>query len=75
MHLLRSAIEKKPTSQMTLEEAKDVIKECLRLSYLRDCRASPNYHLAVVTKEGATVDAPAVIDTNWAVAHTIKGYE
>jgi len=60
---------------MTLNEAKEVIKECLRLSYLRDCRASQKYHLAVVTKDGAIVEEPVSIDTNWTLAHSIKGYE
>jgi len=60
---------------MTLEEAKEVIKECLRVCYLRDCRASPKYTMAVITKDGANVEEPVIIDTNWALAHSIRGYE
>ncbi len=61
---------------LTEDEATDVIKECLRVCFLRDCRASKRYHLAVVGKDGkARVEKPEEIDTNWQIAKEIKGYE
>ena len=29
--------------------------KCVRLGYLRDCRAWPKYHIATITAEGAKV--------------------
>ena len=72
----RDALEKKSASDLTLEEAKDIIKKCLRLCFYRDCRASPQYHLAVVSaKDGAVVEEPQKIDSDWEYARTIQGYE
>ncbi len=69
-------MEKKDHTKLSLEEAKDIVKSCLRVCFLRDCRASSQYHLAYVTKDGtAKVEDPEVIDSNWEIAKEIKGYE
>lgn len=73
--LVRDALEKKPFNELTLEEATKVIKECVRICYLRDCRASSQYHLANITKDGVTLDEPVTIDSDWEYAKNIKGYE
>ena len=52
-----------------------VILKCVRLGYLRDCRAYPKYHMAVITKEGASVEGPLMIDSDWEYAKSIRGFE
>ena len=49
--------------------------KCLRVSYLRDCRATNKYHISVINNDGAKVEGPLTIDSNWEVAKMIKGYD
>lgn len=72
--VMRDAMEKKG-GLLSLEEAKATLKQCVRLCYLRDCRAWPKYQLAIVNASGATVEPPVEIDSNWEIAHSVKGYE
>ena len=61
--VMRNALDKKVTNssfhelltnessqggKLTFEEAKQTIQQCIRLTYLRDCRAWPNYQIANV---------------------------
>ena len=74
--LFRTVTETKEPSEISLEEAKDLVLKSLRVCFLRDCRASANYHLAVVSKtEGTKIEPTKTIDSNWDFARTIKGYE
>ena len=72
----RSATEKKPPSELSLEEAQKLIRDGVRLCFLRDCRASSRYHMATVSRDGtAVVEGPHIIDSNWEVEKQIVGYE
>jgi 20S proteasome subunit beta 7 len=73
--MMRDVLEKKDHTELTLEEAKAVVVKCLRTCFYRDCRQSPRYHIAVVNKEGAVVEDPKVLETNWEIAHMVAGYE
>eukprot|EP00095_Tigriopus_kingsejongensis_P007445 maker-scaffold403_size186359-snap-gene-0.51 protein:Tk07445 transcript:maker-scaffold403_size186359-snap-gene-0.51-mRNA-1 annotation:"hypothetical protein DAPPUDRAFT_99667" len=73
--IMREATEKKKASELTLEEAKEIIRKCVAVCFLRDCRSSPRYNMAVVNQDGAVVEEPVVIETNWEYAKIIKGYE
>jgi len=72
--VMRAAMEKKG-GLLSLEEAKEVILKCVRLGYLRDCRGYPKFHVAVITKEGAKVEGPLMIDSDWEYAKNIAGFE
>merc|ERR1712038_264739 len=71
---LWNALDKKG-GKLTFEEAKQTIQQCIRLTYLRDCRAWPNYQIANVHAGGATVEGPLMIDSDWEYAKGVKGYE
>ena len=71
----REALSKTDFSQLSKEDAVAAIQRCLRVCFLRDCRASARYNLAVVNKDGVVIQEPVNIDTNWEVARGIKGYE
>lgn len=64
----------KKGGDLTLDEAKELIRSCVRLCFYRDCRASPRFHLAVVNKDGAVVEEAKEIDSNWEHAKLIKGF-
>ena len=55
----------KKGGDLTLEEAKELVRSCVRLCFYRDCRASARFNLAVVNKEGVVVEPPKEIDSNW----------
>nr|XP_011417423.1 proteasome subunit beta type-4 [Crassostrea gigas] len=71
--LLRDAFEANP--KMSLAEAEKKIDECMKVLYYRDARSLNKYEVAIVTKDGTMIKSPIVSETNWEVAHMIKGYE
>ena len=60
---------------MSLEEAKEAIRTCVRTLFYRDCRSTSRFSMAVVNTEGAAVEKPTVIDSNWEIAKFNLGYE
>ncbi|KAL3201913.1 hypothetical protein MRX96_012185 [Rhipicephalus microplus] len=72
--LLRDAYEKK-AGQLTKKEAQEVLSYCLRVLYYRDARSFDKYQLATVTPEGVVIEGPLKVDSNWEIAHLVKGYE
>jgi len=71
--LLRDALDKIPS--MCEAEARSVIARCLSVLFYRDARSWNEYELAVVTKDGASVDGPLTCTTNWDIAPMVRGYE
>ncbi|CAN0079486.1 unnamed protein product [Lampetra planeri] len=71
--LLRDEQEKNP--DMSQQEAMEIMERCLKILYYRDARSYNKYEVAVVTKEGSKVLPPATLETNWDIAHMIKGFE
>jgi len=73
--MIREAREKKPN--MTKEDARKLLVECLKVLYYRDCRAHFKYQLADITTEGVKIedDLNMKQETNWNIAHYIRGYE
>ena len=49
----------------TAEEAKNVIRRCFEVIYMRDCHSLDQVQLATVTKDGARVENPEKIDSKW----------
>ncbi|XP_070535384.1 proteasome subunit beta type-4-like [Ptychodera flava] len=71
--ILREAYEK--NNKMTLAEAKEVITKCMRVLFYRDARSYNRFEIAYITKDGPVVEPPVSADTNWEIAHYVKGYE
>ncbi|KAG1684712.1 Proteasome subunit beta type-4 [Nymphon striatum] len=61
--ILRDAYE--TNSNMTREEAKELLIKCLRILFYRDARAFQKYLISTVTSEGSVVEGPFEIDTDW----------
>jgi len=62
------------TDNLTQEQARDIVKKCIRVCYLRDCKAMNKYYIATINSEGSEVEGPLMIDSNWEVAKSIQGY-
>ena len=73
--LLRDALDKSPEPGMSDAEARDVIGRCLSVLFYRDARSWNEYELAVVTKDGASIHGPLTCNTDWNIAHMVRGYE
>lgn len=75
MPLLREYTE---NFSATLDEqkAREAIIKSLQVLYYRDCCSAQKYHLAVITKsKGAQIEGPFELETNWAPALFVRGYE
>lgn len=71
--ILRDAYEKNP--DMSAEDAKKLLVECLRVLFYRDARSMNRYEIAVVSDEGPIITDAQSLETNWEIAHFVKGYE
>lgn len=71
--LMREALEKKP--QMSKEEVRALLINCLRVLFYRDCRALNKHQIATITAEGVTIENNIELDTNWNMAHMVQGYD
>ncbi|PHJ24855.1 20s proteasome subunit beta [Cystoisospora suis] len=47
------------------EEARKLLEECMRILFYRDCGASNRIQFTKVTKAGVEIEEPYVIDSNW----------
>lgn len=72
--LMRKALEDH-NNVLSLEQAKQIINECLRVLYYRDARSYNRHEIAVITKDGVQIEKPTSSATNWDIAHLVKGYE
>jgi 20S proteasome subunit beta 7 len=60
---------------VTKEQAVDKIKECMKVLFYRDARSMDKYSIAVITKEGVTLDETMKLENqSWAFADRIRGY-
>nr|CCC89935.1 unnamed protein product [Trypanosoma congolense IL3000] len=61
--LLRKALEK--PGGLSREEAIDVVKNCLRVLFYRECRAINKFQIADATGGKVTICEPFEVETNW----------
>jgi len=71
--LLRDALDKSPV--MSEAEARQVIERCISVLFYRDARSFNEYQLAVVKKDGASIDGPLKCPADFSIASMIRGYE
>ena len=62
------------TDNLSKEQARDIVLKCIRVCYLRDCKAMNKYYIATINSEGSEVEGPLMIDSNWEVTKNIQGY-
>lgn len=69
--LLRKATEEKPN--MSKEEARKLLEDCMRVLFYRDARSFNKIEIADISADGVNV-TPLSLDTNWSIANMIQGY-
>jgi len=72
--LMRKALED-CNGVFTLSDAKQTIDNCLKVLYYRDARSYNRYEIAIITKEGVTIEKPQSSNANWDIARLVKGFE
>jgi len=72
--VMRAAVEKNG-GLLSYDAARATLLQCIRLSFLRDCRAWPKFHIAKVDASGSSVEGPLNIDSDWSYAKGVAGYE
>lgn len=71
--MMRKALEANPA--LTQVEAVKLLQDCLKVLFYRDARSINKYEIAVITEDGVAIDSGLSCETNWEIAHLIKGYE
>ncbi|RXW22305.1 hypothetical protein EST38_g3549 [Candolleomyces aberdarensis] len=71
--LLRKAVEGRE-DELTEEQARKIIEECMRVLFYRDARSLDKYQVATITEKGATVSESQFLKTSWSFAEGIRGY-
>ncbi|XP_030373707.1 proteasome subunit beta type-4 [Scaptodrosophila lebanonensis] len=72
--------EKKPADRdFTLEEASELIRQCMEVLYYRDTKNSSQYTVGVCKVKDSTsnqcdVEGPFQVDEKWSFAKMVKGY-
>jgi 20S proteasome subunit beta 7 len=70
--ILREAYSK--NSQMSENEARKVLEDCMRVLYYRDARTINKLQLAKITAAGAVISSPYALDTEWTWSEAALGY-
>lgn len=70
--LMRNAMEQNPN--MTKIDAVKLLVQCLKVLFYRDARSINKFEIAVITEDGVTIESNMTADTNWELAHLVKGY-
>lgn len=60
---LRAALDRKPN--LTRDEAVELLKDCLRVQFYRECRAINKFQIADAANGKITISEPFSVDTNW----------
>lgn len=62
-------------SDLSQQEARTLMMDCLRVLFYRDCRALNRVQIATITSEGVSIEGPMALEVNWSAASMIQGYE
>lgn len=74
MPMMRKALEEKAGASLSEAEAVALIDRCLKVLFYRDARSFNKYQRAIVTKDGARIEGPVSSETDWDIAHIVKGF-
>ncbi|KTW30132.1 hypothetical protein T552_00610 [Pneumocystis carinii B80] len=72
--LLREATDDERYTQLSREDARKVIDNCMRVLYCRDSRSVNKFSVATVTRDSIVFDTNQSVDTYWNFAEKIQGY-
>ncbi|KAL3901605.1 MAG: hypothetical protein SGCHY_000469 [Lobulomycetales sp.] len=72
--LMRTACEGGRDAQLSAQDAKKVLEECMRVLFYRDCSSFNKIQIATVDASGISITEPYSLSTEWSFAENIRGY-
>ncbi|KAI9674280.1 MAG: Proteasome subunit beta type-7 [Trizodia sp. TS-e1964] len=73
--LRRLVPDHESVANVTMEQAVQAVRDCMKILFYRDARSLDTYSLAVITKEGIKISESEKLETqSWAFAEGIRGY-
>lgn len=63
--LLRRALREAPNGKLSKDEARQVMENCLRVIFYRECRAINRFQMVDATGSSVTISEPFMLDTMW----------
>ena len=70
-YLAMPILRKEHRNDLSYDEAKVLMEECLKVLFYRDARTINKVQLATVTAAGPTVSEPYEVDTDWQVGNIV----
>merc|ERR1711964_725603 len=61
-------------SQLTEEEARAILEQCMRVLFYRDARSLNRFQIAKITKNGVHITEPYSVSTSWSFGEGLRGY-
>lgn len=58
-------LRKRYKPDMSEKEARDLLEDCMRVLFYRDCRTVNKFTLSKITKEGSKISEPYSLETDW----------
>ena len=72
--LLREATDNEKWKDLTKEDARKVLDECMKVLYYRDARSLNKFSVATVTSESVVIERDQSVTTEWQFAEFQYGY-
>lgn len=71
--LLRKAVEGRE-HLITYSEARQILKDSLKVLFYRDARSLNKFQIGVIDDEGVRIGGEESVETEWSFAEGIRGY-
>jgi 20S proteasome subunit beta 7 len=72
LHLAIPLLRKRHRPDMSYEEARTLLEDCMKVLFYRDCRTLNSFQLATIGEKGATISAPYSVETQWELKRQIS---
>ena len=73
--LLRKATDNDAWRELSVEQARAVIDECMKVLFYRDARSLNKFTVAQVTEQGVSFERDQTVATEWQFAEKQYGYK
>lgn len=67
--ILRNAAREGHAKELSKEQARLVLEDCMRVLFYRDCKTINRIQFAEITAQGAKVSAPEELSTSWDIGN------
>jgi 20S proteasome subunit beta 7 len=72
-YIARALLRKHWREDLTREEAKKLLEDCLRVLFYRDARSANRIQIADITEKGIQISEPYELSTDWSCGKILYG--